>query len=467
MGAVSVPFEEVVVEEPVPLLAIIRPKWSIDTLVADAASKIVKGKCPITMMDTEDPPVEVPSMETRYPRNRSAKNFKAAPSDATIVSGAQDEQDTSNDHDAYTKHMEDKIMTMEKEVATNVNLEPEQENGVMRGKYYDKERHHQARNRDEPTIGPFPFQNAHSPMLIIPHADQGIASTPNVFREYPIAGNGIGRSGNSIDEGLAFAITVEDIFTSSIEYDLNAKPPILKNRRFRFYAFVGVLLCIAIIVGVIVIVVDLIGNGSDAFPPTQSPSISPSSREEGIYRTQIVEVVGVAVMQAGSPPDKVSNWIIFLDPLNLSADALNLIQRYLLVLFYYMTTDNGNRPLLSCNPPEGDDDISCVLSELWRESNDSLTSTPAVCWLSGSHECEWVGNLCDDLFITRSLEICKYFIIIGWKRQQDTSLLFVVTSFVAHIFSVVSRGSKYHRTTSFRAHLLSKPPIHFARFQPV
>ena len=70
---------------------------------------------------------------------------------------------------------------------------------------------------------------SHSPMLIIPHADKGIASTPNVFREYPIAGNGIGRSGNSIDEGLAFAITVEDIFTSSIEYDLNAKPPILKN----------------------------------------------------------------------------------------------------------------------------------------------------------------------------------------------------------------------------------------------
>jgi len=33
---------------------------------------------------------------------------------------------------------------------------------------------------------------------------------------------------------------------------------------------------------------------------------------------------------------------------------------------------------------------------------------PAVRWLSGKHECEWVGNICDETSTIRVLEVCKY-----------------------------------------------------------
>ncbi len=58
----------------------------------------------------------------------------------------------------------------------------------------------------------------------------------------------------------------------------------------------------------------------------------------------------------GSPHSHAAEWIMFKDPLGLSPNAPNLIQRY------QMAFDVGNRP--------------------------------ATRWLSGTHECEWTGVFC-------------------------------------------------------------------------
>lgn len=418
----NAPFEEVIIEESATMLASIRPTSSKDTLAADTNSNCARGNChhphtSVTTTDTEDSLMETSPIEPIHPNNSSAQNFKAVTTDTTSVSAVQDKQDFTNDDDAYAKHMESKLMEIEKVGASSAKLEFEKENGVMRGNEVNKEGHFQACNGDEPTTGTFPLQDAHSPILIIPCADQDIADAPDPVYGPSLDGYGTARSGESTNEGLAVAITVEDTFNDAIEYDPDAETLILKNRRFCVYTFGAVLLCTAIIVGVIGIVVALAENrnGRDTFPPTQSPSISPSSREEKIYRDQFMKVVGEAVMQRGSPHDKAANWIISADPLSLSADASNLIQRYLLALFYYTTTDNGRRPWPSCNPPEGDENTTCVFSKLEIDSVNESTyyiSVPAVRWLSGTHECEWVGHSCD-LLLTTKLEICKFFIIKG------------------------------------------------------
>lgn len=362
-------------------------------------------------------------------RNDSTNKPKDATVVATGTSIAQNEKEASIDHDAYKKRMEDKIMEMENKMASSSELEPEQEMCVKRKKDEDIKGSIKTHDEDEPIMALLPHEEAPSHMPMTTSADRGIAGAPDVVHGSTLAGYGgagFGGFGTITDEGLAIAIAIEEqedelFFPAAIEYDPDAKPTILKNRRFRVYAFSGVFLFIIILVGVIVGIVVGKGKGSNTYPPTESPTTSPSTSREGIFRAQFVEIVGAAVLPEGipqatgqvTPHEKAATWITSIDPLNLSADAPNLIQRYLLVLFYYMTTDNGNRPWRSCNPPIGEEDASCVFQRFTRESDDSATymDEPATRWLSGTPECKWVGNMCDDASITRVLEICKFLIL--------------------------------------------------------
>ena len=123
------------------------------------------------------------------------------------------------------------------------------------------------------------------------------------------------------------------------------KPPIYLNRRFQLYSLAGAIILIAIIVGVI------IGIVTREDQALQEPTAAPTILSEPMYRQQFVSAVGEQVNEAGSPYDRAAKWIMFEDPRRLQPDADNLIQRYQLVLFYFLTTNNGRTRWKSCNPP--------------------------------------------------------------------------------------------------------------------
>jgi len=101
------------------------------------------------------------------------------------------------------------------------------------------------------------------------------------------------------------------------------------------------------------------------------------------------------------------HWILVEDPMLLPADAENLVQRFVIVLFYFATTEEG--PWSTCNrpppvPPEKqtDDAPVCYLDQLLTRAGgvvldlyeSEYVEIPAVPWLSNQHECSWAGLVC-------------------------------------------------------------------------
>ncbi|CAB9520623.1 leucine Rich Repeat [Seminavis robusta] len=81
--------------------------------------------------------------------------------------------------------------------------------------------------------------------------------------------------------------------------------------------------------------------------------------------------------------------------MQLNDDSPNLVQRFLLVLFYYQTT--RNKPWKECNPaasPHG----SATANFCYRPDYVPGEATSLVWgdqWLSTSHECKWAGIICE------------------------------------------------------------------------
>ena len=344
--------------------------------------------------------------------NARTKKAGAAVGGAAALQGGADD---------YHARMEEKIKSMEEKLgAGSSNHEDDHKVDDEKKNFLSVKSNEKdplkGRDDDEPKIGLLPPQEAPAPYAT--SADRGIAGAPDLVHGTTHAGYGgagNGGFGNMPDEGLAVAIALGDeeeelFFPAAIEYDPDSKPPLHKNRRFRVYATGAFLLFVVIVIGVVVGVVAGGGSGSRTYPPTGTPTSSPTSSQEGMYRQQFAAVVGDAVMTAGTPHDMAANWIIAEDPAKLGSEAPNLIQRYLLALFYFITTNNGSTPWRSCNRPTGDEGDECQFERFTRLNNDSIGYVPetAVRWLSAGHECTWVGSMCDELQISRALEVCKY-----------------------------------------------------------
>uniref|UniRef100_A0A7S1VI90 L domain-like protein n=1 Tax=Grammatophora oceanica TaxID=210454 RepID=A0A7S1VI90_9STRA len=253
------------------------------------------------------------------------------------------------------------------------------------------------------------FDNGETNALV---ADRGMAGAPGV--EFGTTDGGFGGPGfGGIDDGaLAVAVAIEeeetDVFLpAAVEYDPDAKPPLHKNRRFRLYTIAISLLLIVVIVGAIVGIVASKSGGPATYAPTGAPSAAPSTRADGEYSKQFVRAVGTDVEIPGTPAYKAAEWIMMTDPLKLPPDAPNLIQRFILANFYF-TTSEANGSWRSCGQPAENESDDCIFQSIERLDNDTQVYDPkpgAVRWLSGLHECEWIGNQCDDLMETAAIEV--------------------------------------------------------------
>jgi len=212
---------------------------------------------------------------------------------------------------------------------------------------------------------------------------------------------------NITNSTLAVAVAVSpdegyDFIPEAIKYDMDSKPPIYKNRRFRFYVIAAAILLFAVGVGTTFCTTllkrySMHRNKYSLFSPTKSQKVKSIA-------DQLKRVVGKTRFAIkDSPYARAAEWIYDDDPLQLLQGSENLIQRYLLVLFYFSTTKN--RPWKSCNPSVGIETEACNFTKLVRTFPEVYELVPWYRWLSGRHECDWAGVICDEFNQTRALEL--------------------------------------------------------------
>ncbi|CAB9496613.1 receptor-like protein kinase precursor [Seminavis robusta] len=93
---------------------------------------------------------------------------------------------------------------------------------------------------------------------------------------------------------------------------------------------------------------------------------------------------------------KAFDWIVNHDPMQLEYDSPNLIQRFLLVLFYYQTT--RHKPWKVCNPGATNRRSSTTnfCYQIHPVTGDITLDIWDDQWLSDSHECQWAGVICEN-----------------------------------------------------------------------
>lgn len=253
-------------------------------------------------------------------------------------------------------------------------------------------------------------------------ADHGIIGEPGVaYGQYP----------GGYDDGLAVAVAVEDdeedaFIPAAIEYDPDAKPPIYKNRRFRLYGMLSCILVTAVAVAVSV--------GVTLNKPNNGPTLAPTSFRETIgIQEQLISVVGAEKLNdAESAYAKAADWIMSVDPLKLLPDSPTLIQRYLLAMFYFSSSNKG--PWKSCNPPEEGGNSTCVFMALLEIGPEfTYGSKESIRWLSGEDECSWAGVFCDENGYVAAIELCELMLLFCRMRCL--------------CFSCVSHSLRFHSRT--------------------
>lgn len=221
--------------------------------------------------------------------------------------------------------------------------------------------------------------------------------------------------GNNLAVAKAINQDDDNFLPAAIEYDPDAKPPLYKNRRIRMYLWAASLVLCITMVGAGVVFVVMNNNKAPAgYAETFSPTRSPTSILEVTYRDFFAKRVGYSVYTPGTPLYNAAEWIIDYDQQGLSNNAPNLMQRYLMALFYYLTTQNRQLQWRSCNPVTHDKEEdwelvhNCTYEKLIRtDNNDAFgqEDISAMSWLSPAHECEWAGVVCDDMQVVRSIEL--------------------------------------------------------------
>ncbi|CAJ1952382.1 unnamed protein product [Cylindrotheca closterium] len=224
---------------------------------------------------------------------------------------------------------------------------------------------------------------------------------PNQMTKRPADPEGIGSLGGTDaewaeDEDLAIAIEVqedidEDAFIpSAIQYGPDAKMPIYKNCRFRFYcALLFGIAAVAMIAGVI----SFVQSQRDPISDEESPS---EPTEAQSIKSIIELIVGREKLEDRDTPYYAAlDWIANIDKSKVGVeDRLRLIQRYVLALFHFQTSNWYSCGAANNTVVDGED--GCLYQELVSYFPHRYRSLPSYRWLSSRHECEWAGVRCGD-----------------------------------------------------------------------
>jgi len=130
--------------------------------------------------------------------------------------------------------------------------------------------------------------------------------------------------------------------------------------------------------------------------PTGMPSIQPTVRcnVSPEVRELLIRVILNSVSEPsligtpGTPQNRAYTWLVDLDTRYLCPDDPDLVQRYVMAVFYYST--NGNR-WDECSAPS---DFSSAESIATANLNCNIPNAAAWAWLTPSNECIWGGVEC-------------------------------------------------------------------------
>ncbi|CAB9507476.1 receptor-like protein kinase [Seminavis robusta] len=193
------------------------------------------------------------------------------------------------------------------------------------------------------------------------------------------------------NSGLAVATQVEE----HVEPTQIARPDNLhgKNGSTSMTPMILVLIGGILIIGIVVGSICGAGlcSNQEGDVKTQAPTSIRYSVLEDI-QNRIEEAFGPDYFMKTDEPEptqpkfKALDWIVFEDPLQLSTDANNLLQRFILSLTYFQTSQESD--WINCGPSTtAKKDDTC-----WIPMD---VSNLASGWLTGVHECQWAGIFCD------------------------------------------------------------------------
>jgi hypothetical protein len=182
---------------------------------------------------------------------------------------------------------------------------------------------------------------------------------------------------------------------------------------------------------VTLLILQAVNNGNKG----SVPSSNPTSSVEDTYLKQLSTVGGDSVYEFGMYYKRAADWIMNLDPLQMDPYDPGLLKRYILVLLYMITTDNGARLWKSCNPLKssgkdgGGDESDCMFDKLYCTAEDSLAyrQLESKRWLSGESSCSWAGVLCDSNDTVTGLDLRKW----AFEKVVYLSLPCVSLTFLA------------------------------------
>jgi hypothetical protein len=213
--------------------------------------------------------------------------------------------------------------------------------------------------------------------------------------------------GDDAANKLAVAVAVKEdeddaYIPAAVEYDPDAKPPLYRNRRFRLYSLLACTLIVVMIAGV----VGLLSQQKKEAPDQDEAATTAPTRpgSSGILE-QLELIVGSEVLNDPEGAHYLAKeWIINEDPLQLSPEDSNLVQRYLLAVIYFKLHEEGD--WLSCNAPTEDEpDDFCLFQKLINIYPREYRSIAWYRWLSANHECSWAGIFCDEFFQLRTIDL--------------------------------------------------------------
>uniref|UniRef100_A0A7S1YAM6 Leucine-rich repeat-containing N-terminal plant-type domain-containing protein n=1 Tax=Grammatophora oceanica TaxID=210454 RepID=A0A7S1YAM6_9STRA len=233
-------------------------------------------------------------------------------------------------------------------------------------------------------------------------AARGMLNEPDV--EYGTASPGGTDNRGGIDGGLAVAVAIqaeedEAFIPAAVQYDPDSKPPIYRNRRFRMWAMVSVLL-LGVIVGATIL-------GVKKSAEDGGPTAPPSTIREGLYdfKSPLSAIVGESAFEDPDSPHSVAlDWITNIDSMSVIPSDPNFVQRFLLAVFYLSTTEF--QPWASCNRPDVGMGPECIYlkpTEFFPEVK--VVQIEWIRWMSDAHECAWAGIFCDEFNQTRAIEL--------------------------------------------------------------
>ena len=228
------------------------------------------------------------------------------------------------------------------------------------------------------------------------------------------------------DEELAVAVAINEEddadkdYVYAIEYDPDAKPPFYQNRRFCFYAVGGFVVFLALAAILIVGTVVLSNKGETiviTLAPTPTPTQSPTKTKLGLYIERVSQELSTGdssltqteavelITQPDSPHIKTMDWMMNEDPMQLDETDKGFFQRYMMVFFYFSTTNSGEDEWRSCNPPTDGEPDTCT----YLLSDDTTNIVPIPDrgrWLTGLDVCSWNGVLCAGGEDVLGIELC-------------------------------------------------------------